>query len=202
MQYLTAFQSRSSPSTNESQHFQLIRDSHNQLKANADSILAYINGGHFVLLGLIIQPKKYETLPESPLVKHTNPGTHPSYPTGILVETTEEILRQHQVNQGSFHTMHNTDLALTKQNTSAFDSLYLKGIKRRHVKIPRGTIARHYPTSIRLLCHAKPSLILMTMAGKHFKNPIQRPPLAPHGVNVWYLVPAPLHYRCRTTYIK
>ena len=65
--------------------FQAIWDSHNQLKANAASILAYIGGGHFELLGLIIQPKTYERLMGSPFEKHTNRGTHPIYPTGISV---------------------------------------------------------------------------------------------------------------------
>ena len=65
--------------------FQDIRDSHNQLKANAASILAYIGGGHFELLVLIIQPKTYERLMGSPFAKHTNRGTHPIYPTGISV---------------------------------------------------------------------------------------------------------------------
>ena len=51
--------------------FQAIRDSHNQLKSNASSILADIGGGHFGLLGLIIQPKTYETLTGSPFVKHS-----------------------------------------------------------------------------------------------------------------------------------
>ena len=46
-----------------------------------------------------------------------------------------EILRQHKVNQGAFHTMHNTDLALTKQIISVFDGLYLKGIETRNVKL-------------------------------------------------------------------
>ena len=65
--------------------FQDIRDSHNQLKANAASILSDIGGGPFGLLGLIIQPKTYETLTGIPFIKHTNPGTHPSYSTGISV---------------------------------------------------------------------------------------------------------------------
>ena len=50
------------------------------------------------------------------------------------METAAEILIQHKVNQGAFHTMHNTDLALTKQTISAFGGLYFKGIKRRHVR--------------------------------------------------------------------
>ena len=36
-------------------NFQAIRDSHNHLKSNAASILAAIGGGHFGLIGLIIQ---------------------------------------------------------------------------------------------------------------------------------------------------
>ena len=107
---------------------QAIWDSHNQLKFKSASILAEIGGGHFRLLGFIIQPKTYETLTGSPFVNHTNPGTHPIYPTGISVETAAEILRQHKVNQGAFHTMHNTNLALTKQIISFFGGLYLKGI--------------------------------------------------------------------------
>ena len=67
--------------------FQVIRDAHNQLKANAASILADIDKGHFRLLGLIIQPKTYKTITGSPFVKHVNPGTHQIYPTGISVET-------------------------------------------------------------------------------------------------------------------
>ena len=109
---------------------------HNQLKSNASSFLADIGRDHFGLLSLIIKPKTYETLTGIPFVKHTNPGTHPSYPTGISVETAAEILRQHKVSQGAFNTMHNTDLALTKKTISAFDGLYLKGIKIRHVKLP------------------------------------------------------------------
>ena len=66
--------------------FQAIRDAHNQFKSNAASILAYIGGGHFGLLGVIIQPKTYETLTVSPFIKHTNPGTHLRYPRGIFVE--------------------------------------------------------------------------------------------------------------------
>ena len=31
--------------------------------------------------------------------------------------------------------MHNTDLALTKKFSSAFNNLYLRGIERRHVKL-------------------------------------------------------------------
>ena len=114
--------------------FQSIRDSHNQLKSNAASTLDNIGGDHFRLLGLIIQPKTYKKLMGSPFVKHTNPGTHTIYPTGISVETAAEILCQHKVNQGAFHTMHNTDLALTKKIISAFEGLYLKVIERRHVK--------------------------------------------------------------------
>ena len=71
----------------------------------------------------------------SPFVKHTNPGTRLIYPTGILVETAAEILHQHKVNQGAFHNMHNTDLALTKQTISDFYGIYLKGIERRNVKL-------------------------------------------------------------------
>ena len=67
--------------------FQAIWDAQNQLKANAASILSDIGGGHFGLPSLIIQPKTYETLTGSPFVKHTNPGTHQVYPTGISVET-------------------------------------------------------------------------------------------------------------------
>ena len=110
--------------------FQAIREAHNQLKANAASILSDIGGGQFGLLGLTIHPKTYETLTGIPFVKHSNPGTHPIYPSGISVETAAEILRQHKVNQGEFNTMYNTDLALTKQIISAFDGLYLKGIER------------------------------------------------------------------------
>ena len=80
--------------------FQAIWGDHNQLKANAASILAGIGGGHFGLLGLIIKPKTYERLTGSPLVKHTNLGTHPRYPTCISVEKAAEILCQHKVNQG------------------------------------------------------------------------------------------------------
>ena len=126
--------------------FQAIRDSHNQLKANAASILADISGGHFGLLGLTIQQKSYETLTGSPFVKHTNPGIHPIYPKGISAETTAEILRQHKVNKGAFHIMHNTDLTLTKQIISDFDGLYLKGIKIRYVKflgVPSFDIIQH-----------------------------------------------------------
>ena len=126
--------------------FQAILYSQNQLKANAASILANIGGGHFGLFGLIIQSKTYETLTGSPFVKHTNPGTRPSYPTGILVETASEILWQHKVNQGEFHTMHNTYLVLTKQIVRAFDGLYLKVIKIRHVKflgVPSLDIIQH-----------------------------------------------------------
>ena len=65
--------------------FQAIRDAQNQLKANAASILADIGGGHFRLLGITIQPKTYETLTVRPFIKHTNPGTHLSYTTGISV---------------------------------------------------------------------------------------------------------------------
>ena len=115
--------------------FQAIRDAHNQLKANTASILADIGGGHFRLLGLVIQPKIYENITGSPFIKHTNPGTRPSYTTGILVEMAAKILCQHKVNQVSFQTMHNTNLALTKQIISAFGGLYLKGSKRRHVKL-------------------------------------------------------------------
>ena len=79
--------------------FQAIQDAHNQLKSNAASILADIGGGPFGLLGLIIQPKTYETITGSPFVKHANPGTHPSYPRVVSVETAAEILFQHKVNQ-------------------------------------------------------------------------------------------------------
>ena len=126
--------------------FQAILYSHNQLKANTASILANIGGGHFGLFGLIIQSKTYETLTGSPFVKHTNPGTRPSYPTGISVETAAEILWQHKVNQGEFHTMHNTYLVLTKQIVRAFDGLYIKVIKIRHVKflgVPSLDIIQH-----------------------------------------------------------
>ena len=61
---------------------QAIRDAYNQLKSNADSILADIGGGHFGLLGLIIQPKTYEIIIGSPFIKHTNTRTYPSYKTG------------------------------------------------------------------------------------------------------------------------
>ena len=54
-------------------------------------------------------------------------------------------------NQGAFHTMHNTNLELTKQIISVFYRFYLKGIKRRHKKNPRSTIAKHHPTSLRQL---------------------------------------------------
>ena len=127
-------------------NFEAIRDAHNKLKASAASILPSIGGGHFGLLGLIIQQKAYETLTGSPFVKHTNTVTHPIYPTCILVEMAAEILCQHKVNQGVFHTMHNTDLALTQQITSDFDGLYLKGIKIRHVKflgVPLLDITQH-----------------------------------------------------------
>ena len=67
--------------------FLAIQDSHTQLKANVASILANISGVHFGLLVLIIQQKNHETLTSSPLVRHTNPGTHPSYTTGISEET-------------------------------------------------------------------------------------------------------------------
>ena len=110
-----------------------IKDAHNKLKSNASWILSNISGGNFGLLVLIIQSKTYETLIGSSFVKHTNPRTHPSYPTGILVETAAEIIFQHKVNQGAFHTMHNTNLALNKQIISAFGGLYLKGIKRRYL---------------------------------------------------------------------
>ena len=33
------------------------------------------------------------------------------------------------------------------------------------------------------------------------EKPSQRPTWAPHSVNGWYLGPAPIHYRCHTTYI-
>ena len=69
--------------------FQAIQYSHNHLKANVASILADIGRGHFGLLGLIIQPKTYEMLTGGPFVKHTNTGTHPSYSTGISVETAK-----------------------------------------------------------------------------------------------------------------
>ena len=117
---LTYFQSSTSPSTQESQRFQVIRYAYNQLKYNAASIISDINGIHFGLLSLIIQPKTYETLTGSPYIKHTNPGTHTSYWKVISMETAAEILIQHKVNQGSFHTMHNTDLVLTKKITSDF----------------------------------------------------------------------------------
>ena len=65
----------------------LIQYSHTQLKANVASILANISRVHFGLLVLIIQQKTHETLTSSPLVRHTNPGTHPSYTTGISEET-------------------------------------------------------------------------------------------------------------------
>ena len=126
--------------------FQAIRYSHDQLKSNKASILSGIGGGHFGLLGLIIQQKTYETLTGSPFVKHTNPGTHPSYPTGILVETAAGILCQHKLNQVPFHTMHDTDLALTEKIINAFDGLYLKGIEIRHVKflgVPLLDIIQH-----------------------------------------------------------
>ena len=57
-----------------------------------------------------------------------------------------EVLSQQKLNQGAFHTMHNTDLALTKQITSAFNGLYLEGIERRHVKflgVPSLDIIQH-----------------------------------------------------------
>ena len=113
--------------------FQAIRDAHNQLKSNAASISDNMGGGHFGLLSLIIQPKTYETLTSSPFVKHTNPGTHPIYPTGISAKTAVKIRRQQKVNQGALHTMHNTDLELTKKIISAFNGLYLKVIEIRHV---------------------------------------------------------------------
>ena len=78
--------------------FQAIWDDHNQLKTNAASISANIGGGRFGLLGLIIQPKPYEKITVSLFVKHTNPGTHLSYPTGISVEKAAEILCRHKVN--------------------------------------------------------------------------------------------------------
>ena len=56
------------------------------------------------------------------------------------METAAEVLLQHKVNQGAFHIMHNTILALTKQIISAFDILYLKGVKRRHVKFQGVTL--------------------------------------------------------------
>ena len=126
--------------------FQVILDAHNKLKAIAESILADISGGYFGLLGLIIPPRTYETLMGSPFVKHTNPETHPIYPTDLLVETAAEILRQHKVNQGEFHTMQNTDLALTKKMISTFDSLYIIGTERIHIKflwVPSIDIIQH-----------------------------------------------------------
>ena len=86
-------------------------------------------------------------LTSSPFIKRTNPVTHLSYPTGILVETAAEIHRQHKVNQGAFHTMHNTNLALNKQIISAFDGPYLKGMKRRYEKflvVPSLDIIQHF----------------------------------------------------------
>ena len=136
--------------------FQAIQDPHNQLKVNAASILYDIGGGHFGLLSLIIPQKTYKTLTGRPFAKHTNPGTHPIYPTGISVETSAEILRQHKVNQGAFHTMHNTDLSLTKQIISAFDGIYQRYQKKKF-KIPRSTIARHHTTYLRQIWHAQPS---------------------------------------------
>ena len=126
--------------------FQAIRDVHNEVKSNAASVLANIGSGNFGLLGLVIQPRTYETRTGSSFLKHTNTGTHLIYPSGISVETAAEILRQHKVNQWSFHTMHNTDLALDKQIISDFDGLYLKGIERRHVRflrVPSINIIQH-----------------------------------------------------------
>ena len=62
------------------------------------------------------------------------------------METAAEILLQDKVNQGEFHTNHNTNLALTKPIVSAFYGLYLKVIKRRHVKfleVPSLEIIQH-----------------------------------------------------------
>ena len=51
------------------------RDAQNQLKAKSPSISANINGGHFSLLGLIIQPKTYEMLMGRLFIKHTILGS-------------------------------------------------------------------------------------------------------------------------------
>ena len=106
---------------------------HTKLKANAASVASTLGGGTHGLLGLTVSPDTYLTITGSAFQPPTNPGALPTIPPNQTESQISEIVRQHTESLRIWREYNATSMALKQLLLGAFEELYFKGLRNRHV---------------------------------------------------------------------
>ena len=114
-------------------NYESIHAVHKLIKANAASIPSEFGGGRHGLLCLVLSPTVYQHVTGHAFVRPVNPGTTPTIPPRATGEATRRLEREHKERLQTFREMSRTDQALQQQVLSAFDDMYLKGMRQPHI---------------------------------------------------------------------
>ena len=104
-----------------------------KLKANAASVESTLGGGSHGLLGLTVSTNTYNTITGQQFAAPQNPGALPVIPDGATSAQINELVRQHGERLRIWREYNITSSALKQLLLKAFDEMYFKGIRDRHV---------------------------------------------------------------------
>ena len=112
--------------------FDAIAAVHTKLKANAASIHSNLGGGNHGLLGLALQPGTYTILTGHVFQPPDNPGPTANIPNGLTGPQISELVREHEAKLKLWKLYTQVEQTLKQQLITAFDDIYLSGLRNRH----------------------------------------------------------------------
>lgn len=120
--------------------FDSLKHAKDLLKGNAASVPSTRGGGSHGYLGLILSPAAYATIDPTPFDAPNFPGAQPDIPAGATVAVRDTIIRQHTEELREWREYINLHEAIKQQLLAAFDPIYFRALRNRHVGFANRTI--------------------------------------------------------------
>lgn len=120
--------------------FDSLKHAKDMLKGNAASVPSTRGGGSHGYLGIIISPAAYATIDATPFDIPDFPGAQPAVQVGANAAVRETTIREHSEEIREWREYTYLHEALKQQLLAAFDPIYFRALRNRHVGFANRTI--------------------------------------------------------------
>lgn len=110
-----------------------LKHAKDMLKGNAASVPSTRGGGGHGYLGIILAPASYATIDPTPFDVPLFPGAQPIIAAGATGPQIAEAVREHAEDLREWREYTNLHEALKQQLLAAFDPIYFRALRNRHV---------------------------------------------------------------------